>query len=62
MCMTIHAVDDPLPPVERVRIARDIVEAVQQLHGQGVIVGDLSVVRLRCSIPSTMLSLLVPSP
>ena len=60
MCVAVHAVDDPLPPVERVHIARDIVEAVRQLHGQGVIVGDLSVVRLRCSIPSipsAMLSL-----
>ena len=45
MTLTVHTVDDPLPPVERVRIACDIVEAVRQLHGRGVIVGNLSVVR-----------------
>ena len=51
MSLTVHAVDDPLPPVERVRIACDIVEAVRQLHGQGVIVDNLSVVRhLDCAL------------
>ena len=57
--LPMHAVDDPLPPVERLRITRDIVEAVRQLHGQGGILGDLSVVRHLdlCFVGSGMLSL-----
>ena len=40
------AVDEPLPPEERARIACNVVDAVRQLHGLGLIANDLKPVRI----------------